>query len=261
MNPTSGRKWRIFFILIVIFIVVAAGVSFLWDQSCRASERHDYTYEIGLSYNTTIENVTLLVPVPELNGTPVIAVSLVNGTGYGVPADWNLSIEDVNGTPMLAIRAARMVPEYHAYPLPVEPGASPLPVTPQPGNEYSAETPVLAPINLAVMIPGNRTIDTREPLGKEPVLYPDGQFIPADRTTAAYQGDAYLHRVPVYVRYISDRPADIGIRVSIEGVNSIWRGGWLSNVYTDRVVIELNNGAQGWVEGEGTLTTGAGVYY
>jgi len=261
MNPGSGRKWRILFVLIVILVVVAAGVSFLWDRSCRASERHDYTYEIGLSYDTTIENVTLLVPVPELNGTPVLADSLANGTGFGVPADWNLSIEDVNGTPMLAIRAARMVPGYHAYPIPVEPGANPLPATPQTATEYSTGTPALMPVNLAVMLPGNRTIDTRDPLGHEPVFFPDGQFTPADRTAAAYRGDAFLHQVPVYVRYTSDRPAEIGIRVGIEGVNSMWRGGWLSNVYTDRVVIELQNGAQGWVEREALLTTGAGVYY
>lgn len=263
MKPMSRRKWRILFILIIIFVVVAviAGVSFLWDQGCRASERHDYTYEIGISYDTTIENVTLFVPVPELNGTHVLAEALMNGNGFGVPAEWNLSIENVNGTPLLAIRAARMVPAYHAYPIPVEQGASPLPATPQTGTEYSAGTPVLMPVNLAVMLPGNRTIDTRNPLGHEPVLYPDGQFVAADRTTAAYRGDAFLHQVPVYIRYTSDRPADIWIRVSIEGVNSIWRGGWLSNVYTDRVFIELNNGVQGWVEGEGTLTTGNGVYY
>jgi len=261
MKPTSRGKWRILFILIIIFVGIAAGVSFLWDQSCRASERHDYLYEIDLSYNTTIENVTLLVPVPELNGTPVLAEALVNGTGYGVPADWNLSIEDVNGTPLLAIRAARMVPGYHAYPVPVEPGASPLPATPHTATEYSNETPVLMPVHLAVMLPGNRTIDTRDPLGHEPVFNPEGEFIPAERTTAASRGAAFLHHVPVYVRYTSDRPADIGIRVSIEGVNSIWRGGWLSNVYTDSVVIELQNGAQGWVEGEAILTTGAGVYY
>jgi hypothetical protein len=263
MNPQSGRKWRILFILIIIFVVVAvvAGISFHWDQSCRASERHDYIYEIDLSYNTTIENVTLLIPVPELNRTPVLATALVNGTGYGVPADWNLSIEDVNGTPMLAIRAARMVPGYHAYPIPVEPGANPLPATPQTATEYSTGTPVLMPVNLAVMLPGNRTIDTRDPLGHEPVFFPDGQFIPADRTAGAYRGDAFLHPVPVYVRYTSDRPADFWIRVGIEGVNSIWRGGWRTNVYTDRVFIELKYGAQGWVEGEAILTTGAGVYY
>jgi hypothetical protein len=261
MKATSRGKWRILFVLIVILVVVAAGVYFLWDQSCRASERYDYTYEIGLSYNATIENVTLLVPVPELDGTPVLAGALVNGTGYGVPADWNLSIADVNGTHMLAIRAARMVPGYHAYPIPVEPGASLLSATPQTATEYSAGTPVLMPVNLAVMIPGNRTIDTRDPLGHEPVFNPEGEFIPADRTTTAYQGAAFLHPVPVYIRYTSDRPADIGIHVSIEGVNSMWRGGWLSNVYRDRVVIELNNGVQGWVEGEGTLTTGNGVYY
>jgi hypothetical protein len=52
MNPGSGKKSRILFVLIVILVAVAviAGVSFLWDQFCRASGRHDYVYEIELSY-------------------------------------------------------------------------------------------------------------------------------------------------------------------------------------------------------------------
>jgi hypothetical protein len=44
-------------------------------------------------------------------------------------------------------------------------------------------------------------------------------------------------------------------------VNSIWKGGWVYNRYSDTVSLELGNGTQGWVEVEGTFLTGDGVYY
>ena len=127
--------------LVILVLVLLAVICFAWvtwqfDQSSRQSERHTYYYTIDLSYNTTIENVTLVLPVPELNSTPFFVASLLNGTAYGVSPDWNLSIVSENGTPMLAIRAERMAPEYHRYPIAIEPGKRVLPTTLVPGHEY-----------------------------------------------------------------------------------------------------------------------------
>jgi hypothetical protein len=211
--------------------------------------------------NTTIENVTLLVPVPELDGTPLLAGALVNGTGYGVPADWNLSFVAVEGRPMLSIRATRMVPEYHGYPLPVEIGKTPEQTPLLPVTGYSADTPVLVPIWCVVTESVPQAIDTASPLGHEPVFFPGGPFTPVNGTTPAYQGAVFTHRVPVYVQYTSDHPATISMHARIEGVNAIWKLGWIYNSYSDSVSVTLENGTQGWVEGEGALITGEGVYY
>ena len=105
--------------------------------------------------------------------------SLLDKTAYGVSPDWNLSVVYENGTPMLAIRAARMVPEYHGYPIAIEPGASVLPTTRVPGHEYSSDTPVLIPVTVAVMeTTGCTEINTRHPVGHEPVFFPEGVFTP-----------------------------------------------------------------------------------
>jgi hypothetical protein len=256
------RPWKLvilaFILLAVLFFVY---VAWQFDQSTRQSENHRYSYTIDLSHTGTIENVTLLLPVPEMNTTPVLIESLLNGTAYGVSPDWDLSVVRENGTPMLAIRAARMVPEYHGYPIAIEPGATVLPTTRVPGHEYSGDTPVLMPVTLAVVETSASAIDTRDPVGHEPVFFPGGMFTPASCDMPGCTGSVYDHTVPVFVRYTSGSPVMISLRVSVSGSNSIWRGGWLSNTYSDSVFLELANGTQGWIAGEGKLVTGEGVYY
>jgi hypothetical protein len=247
--------------VILIVVLIVAGIGFVFNQSSYQSERHDYFYTIEFSYNTTINNVTLLLPVPELNGTPFFTESILNGTAYDLSTAWNLSIIPLNGTPMLAIRAARMVPEYHGYPVAIEPGVSILPATRVPGHEYSEDTPVLVPVTVAVMEHSSSPINTRDPLGHEPLFFPAGTFTPESCETSANVGVLLSHPVPVYVSYSSDRPVSITLRVSVQGTNAIWRGGWESNTYSDSVAVEITDGMQGWIEGSGDLLTGEGVYY
>jgi hypothetical protein len=162
---------------------------------------------------------------------------------------------------MLAIRADRMVPDYHGYPIAIEPGTSVLPTTLVPGNEYSSDTPVLMPVTIAVMETSGSVIDTRTPFGHEPLFFPDGTFTPGLCDMPGCDWVVYNHPVPVYVSYTSEHPVVISIRVSVTGSNAIWRGGWLSNTYSDSVFVEVTNGTQGWIEGNGKLVAGEGVYY
>ncbi len=104
-------------------------------------------------------------------------------------------------------------------------------------------------------------INTRDPVGHEPLFSPGGTFTPGICTIPAYEGTGYSHMVPVYVGYTADRPVSISLHISIQGSNSIWRGGWQSNMYSDTVALEITNGAQGWIEGPGELLTAQGVYY
>ncbi len=67
--------------------------------------------------------------------------------------------------------------------------------------------------------------------------------------------------VPVFISYTSERPVSISLRVSVQGSNSIWQGGWRSNTYSDSVSIEIVNGTMGWIEGTGKLLSAQGVYY
>jgi hypothetical protein len=264
MTLSSPIKSRKLFILIFILLAVVffAYVAWKFDQSTRQSERHTYSYTIELSYNTTIDNVTLILPVPERNKSPFFTESLLNRTAYGVSPGWDLSLVNENGSPMLAIRATRMVPDYHGYPIAIEPpGASPLPTTLVPGHEYTSDTPVLMPITIAVTETSPAVIDTHAPVGREPVFFPGGTFMPGTSVTPLAGGSVYDHRVPVYISYTSEHPAAIELRVSVTGANMIWRGGWQSNIYSDSVFVEIDDGRKGWIDGGGRLITGGGVYY
>ena len=187
--------------------------------------------------------------------------SLLNGTAYGVPPDWNLTIVHENGTPMLAIRADRMVPVYYGYPIQIEPGVSVLPTTLVPGREFSADTPILQPVSIGVMETSSTKIETRTPIGNEPVFFPGGEFTPGLASLPTGNGIVYDHSVPVYIHYTSDRPVSLSLRVSVQGSNMIWKGGWQSNQYSDKVTLETTNTTQGWIIGDGRLSTASGVYY
>lgn len=247
------------FVLLVLILVALATWQF--DRVSHQSENHQYHYSVDLSTTTTIENVTLVLPVPELNNTPMFIASLLNKTAYGVSPDWDLTVAEENGTPMLAIRAPRLVPKYHGYPIAIEPGTTVLPTPLVPGHEYSPDTPVLMPVTIAVMEMSGSVINTRSPVGNEPLFFPKGAFTPGSCVRPVCDGIAYDHPVPVYISYTAERPVVISLRVSIQGSNSVWRGGWLSNSYTDSVVIEVTGGRQGWIAGNGKLITAQGVFY
>jgi hypothetical protein len=117
------------------------------------------------------------------------------------------------------------------------------------------------PVSVAVMETSESEIDTRSPVGHEPVFFPGDVFTPASGVPPVCNCPTYDHPVPVYIRYTSGRPAAISLRISVQGSNSIWRGGWLSNTYSDSVVLEVANGSQGWIEAGGRLFTAEGVYY
>ena len=256
------RPWKlVILIFILLAVILFAWTAWQFDQVSRQSERHNYYYTIDLSYTTPIENVTLFLPVPEQNNTPVFITSLLDKTAYGISPDWDLSVVRENGSPMLAIRAVRMVPEYYGYPVAIEPEATVLPTTLVPGHEYSGDTPILMPVTIVVMETSVPEIDTRDPFGHEPLFFPKGPFTPKSCDTPGCKGPVYDHPVPVYISYTSERPVVISLRVSVSGSNSIWSGGWRGNTYSDTVFFEIANGTQGWMGGEGRLITAEGVYY
>ncbi len=139
MTMPHIRPRTLLLVLILVAVVFFAWTTYQFNEASRQSERHNYYYTIDLSYTAPMENVTLLLPVPHLDTAPVFMESILNGTAYGISPGWNVTIARENGTPMLAIRAARMVPEYHGYPVAIEPGASVLPTTLVPGREYLSQ--------------------------------------------------------------------------------------------------------------------------
>jgi hypothetical protein len=235
---------------------------FFWQVSVirQESEYHEFQYRVFISTGSTLENVTLLLPVPFVHNTSLLGGALVKGEGYGVPPPWGLSLERVNDTPMLKIAAEKIVPEYHGYPLPLEPGSTPVQTPPPAATAYSPETPVLIPLEFGISQRVPRSIDTQNPFNREPLLSSPELVRSIPCQDQPFPGRCYQFRAPIYVQYSSSGVGTITISISGGGINQWWAGGWSGNSYGDAISVTLENNRQGWIQAEGLLSTGNGRY-
>jgi len=65
---------------------------------------------------------------------------------------------------------------------------------------------------------------------------------------------------PIYVQYSSGEGGNLTIIVSNGGINQWWEGGWTGNSYEETVEVTQENNRQGWIQGNGFLSTGSGRY-
>jgi hypothetical protein len=226
------------------------------------SLRHTYWYGVTIGVDRVVDDLVLRLPLPSVNGSSAIGEAMANGEGYGLRPGWNFSVVEANGTPLLELRAARFVPEYRGTPIAILPGETPA-VTPPPAATGPSEaTPSLMPYSFGVSIAANRTIQTGEPAGQEPLLGGGGALTP-EGCGLPGQGEGvrcYRHPVEAFADYRADAPANVSIGVGLVGSNEWWRGGWTFNSYRDEVLIEFRPGERGWVTADARLTAGEGVY-
>ncbi len=221
------------------------------------SLRHDFSYEVSVAVDRPIDDLVLRVPLPSVNGSSDLGEALANGMGYGVRPGWTVAIVEVNGTPLLELRAARFLPEYRGTPIAIAPGGEVPPAT-----FRSESNPVLMPYSLGVSIAVNRTIETRDPSGREPLLgggaglVSEGCSLPGQGTGVRW----YRHPVEGFAEYRAAAPANVTVGVQLTGSNQWWRGGWTFNQYTDSVLVEFTEGRRGWATPDAVLTAGEGIY-
>jgi hypothetical protein len=245
-----------------VILVVILLAWFFWQVSVirQESEYHEFHYRVSISTGSGLENVTLLLPVPSVHNTSFLGEALVKGEGYGIPAEWRVSLEHVNNAPMLKIVAANMVPAYHGYPLPLEPGSTPIETPPPAATAYSPETPVLIPLEFGISQRVQRSIDTENPINRESLLsYPES-LKPIPCQARPLPGRCYQYAAPIYVQYSSSGSGNNTISISGGGMNQWWAGGWSGNSYEDEVSVTLDSKRQGWIQAEGLLSTGMGRY-
>lgn len=234
----------------------------------------NYEYDIIIESNSTLQNVTLYLPVPVFDDESEIGLEMVNGDYYNKPSNWNLSLEDTEYGLMFKIEAAEIQPVYHSLPVAVpepEPGSEDtedeIPEEDQivESNEYSEETPVLVSFDFGTSLEADHPINTRYPVGNESVLLPkhnlrgseDGSEIPLPE----YINPEYFdYESMVYAHYDASPDCEVQIFVELEGRNEWWIYGWQYNEYIDRISVRLTGPQAGWARAEGKLTTGDGIY-
>jgi len=255
--------------LAVVFIVLVIVGAALFYQAATPQEGKTeiagaYRYEVSLTTDAVLRNVTLILPLPVHNGTSVVGESLSGGGGYGVPDGWNLSVRRQNGTPMLVVAADNITPIYAPLPIAVTPGEETgETVTITYSSEYSGTTPILLPYEIGATVEAGSTyytadrepgpIDTKHPLENEPVLSPKENIMPAA------DGKGYTYGCPLYLSCDAPAGANLTVVIRFSGTNEWWLLGWSYNTYTDLILAEIP-AEEGWRSVGGTLATGEGRY-
>lgn len=225
------------------------------------SLRHDYSYDLSVAVDRPVDDLVLRVPLPSVNGSSALGEAMANGTAYGVRPGWDVAVVGVNETPLLELRAARFLPGYRGTPIAIAPGEEAPPVTPAPpATGRSDATPVLMPHLLGARIAVDRSIETRDPTGREPLLGGGAGLVYADCDLPGQGARCYRHPVDAYVDYRADTPANVSVGVRLAGSNQWWRGGWTFNAYTDHALVEFPEGVRGWSRADAVLVAGEGTY-
>lgn len=241
-----------------------------------ASENFESSYHYGLTISTTgpIENVVLLIPLPSRynpdTGTNVTPFDLSRATLTNFDRD-NISIriEDVSGVPMLKVSADRIDPVYknRIKPIGIMPGQNESDL-PEPteiySDRYSEETPVLVDREIHITSATGREIDTRTPMGTEPLLKPYRVIRNLSSSTDDYYvspgASGYIIEVPFILSFGAGDENILTISSEFSGANEWWVLGWQSNSYREMVHGEFAGACNGTYPVRGILATGEGVY-
>jgi hypothetical protein len=244
-------------IFIVVLILAAAFISFFayvqgsYDQTLSST----YTYEISISIDAPLHNVTLFVPLPEETGrTSPIAISAGAGEIYGIPEGWEVAFFGTEKASMMRITADEILPQYR--------------LPPRPANDTevaaAAETmPVAVPIRLLIEGTSDCLIDTRHPVGNSSVLLPKNNLT---QVACEFPGGGelspicYTYEGALYAGYDTSPGAEVSISVSLTGTNDWFVFGWSFNEFRDGMSVTLSGSGAGWQKTAGTLITGVGRY-
>lgn len=273
------NRWMKIFggLILIVLLLLTLGSWYMNAQSEKMynnSLASHYDYSITITSRSILQNVTLYLPVPVFENESEVGLEIVNGDYYNKPSDWNLSLEDTEYGLMLKIETDEIRPVYHSLPVALpepEPGSDgiedEIPEEEQiaESHEYSEETPVLVSFDFGTSVEADHVINTKYPVGNEPVLLPkhnlreseEGSTVPLP----AHINPKYFdYESLVYAHYDTSSDARVEIYVEMDSWNEWWIYGWQFNEYTDRISVQLTGPQKGWVQAEGELTTGDGVY-
>lgn len=269
-------------LIIFVLLLLMLGSWYLKTQNeemYNDSLMSNYEYDIIIESNSTLQNVTLYFPVPVFENESEIGLVMVNGDYYNKPSDWNLSLEDTEYGLMFKIEAAEIQPVYHSLPVAVpepEPGSEAiedevhenevpdeLPMVES--HEYSEETPVLVPFEFGTSVEADHLINTRHPIDNESMLLPKHNLLESNEGSAVplpehIHPEYFDYESLVYVHYDAPPDARVEIFIELDGRNEWWIYGWKYNEYIDRISAQLIGPQAGWVQAEGQITTGDGIY-
>ncbi|MFC4543391.1 hypothetical protein ACFO5R_15785 [Halosolutus amylolyticus] len=245
----------------LVVALLAGGLFVLGERFAQDSYTSEYSYDVQLTTNGTLSNATVLVPVPVQDGDVTVRGAIDDGDYYSQPEAFSTRIVETDRGPMLEVSVDEFVvePEYYRF---VEDGD--VGRTERiPAGEYDPDDPDTfvrdrQSYELTLRIESDESIETRDPVGSEPVLEPR---LDATETTCLDGAErCYEYAGLVYAEYDADPATEVSIRVSHRGENSWWAGGWSGNWYADEVRVDLVGPQADWTSASGELEAGRGSY-
>lgn len=260
------RRLRVAAVVLAVVLLVGAGVVgfgvYQFLQPNPESYTHTYEYRAYVQPDTTLTNVTLYLPLPVEDGTSEAGDALANGSPAvtEAPPDWTFSVEETEFGPMLAVRLDELPPAYYSRPPPRS-------VTPGEGTPTPGETPTRTPITtldyylVEVQWASADPVDTRDPVGSEPVLAPRLNATTVDCDELEAPG-ATCRRfgTRAFLSYDAPENATTEVLVTHRGENWWFAGGWTGNSFEQSTGVAVRGDGPGWVALVGNETVGIGTY-
>ncbi|TMT87334.1 hypothetical protein E2L06_12370 [Haloterrigena sp. H1] len=247
--------------VVIVAALLIGGLVVLSETLAEDSYTSEYSYDVEITTNGTLTNATVLVPVPVSDGEVSVTGALEDGDYYAQPDAFSSRIVETDRGPMLEVTADEFVvdPEYYRVVEEGEMGRTE-PIT---ADEYDPDDPDMFvrdrdQYELTLRIESDERIETREPVGTEPVLEPRVDVTETACLDGAERCQEYTGFV--YAEYDADPSTDVSIRVSHRGENSWWVGGWSGNWYSDEVTVALGGSQADWIAVDGSLEAGQGSY-
>ncbi|MFB6071103.1 MAG: DUF5518 domain-containing protein [Halanaeroarchaeum sp.] len=264
-------------VMVLVFGLLVSGLWVLGQQRMAESYDSTYEYRVSLSANESLENLTLLVPVPVENGTSAMGRQFVESVAYDRntpsidgyddppdPVNFTYEIVETDDGPMVEIAADeievtrvyyRVIEnETHGWRERI------------PASEYDPDDPDMGVLDdggftFTVTAASPTPIATADPVGSEPLL--SGQRDRSERDCDGPTPDR--HRCfetegRAYVAFDATDTTALSVHVSLEGRNEWFAGGWSGNLYRQTVRAEVRGPMASWFETEGELEYGVGTY-
>ena len=228
-------RYKIGIGLVILIVMSAVLLSFWWqDQKQKLydmSHRSSYHYEVMLTRDSTLKNVTLYLPLPVINNTSSVGMDIVehhfNNKDPSWESPWEYALVDTEHGLMLSMK-----------------------------NEKPRS------VDLSTIVFSNQTIDTMNPLSREMVLMPKYKLIHNVNASGTYSrtSEQFDYESQMYAYYETSSNANVSISIYLNARNEWWIGGWQYNSYWENMEIKLSGPQDGWTTVNGQLITGEGTY-
>ncbi|MDY7083450.1 MAG: hypothetical protein SXQ77_13860, partial [Halobacteria archaeon] len=268
--PKIMRKTVVLLVAVVVTLILLSGC-IGGTESIDETYMSEYTYDVSVRTNATLENATFYLPAPVEDNESTLGQKLVAENMFDEAnlsegerqratdqPDWNLSLVDTRHGRMLRIHADVIKPRF-VTPQPIDEEGNPLPTN---------ESPRPQTRSISVSLQVNNSIDTKNALENEPVLVPKYNITkvecdfprPEDSAVECYRYDSRIYASYNVTNASMTSNPEIDLAVSFDGSNSWFTAGWTGNNYHDftNTVIEGEN--DGWIKTNGRFTQGEGNY-